>query len=295
MQTLIFGLAYGSIYALMALAINIVNSTTRTMNFAHAGAIMVGAMTSYWCIGIYGFPYIAGLLVGIAACAVLNILVYFFCMAGLGDLTKNSNWIITMFGMSVLIENTARMVFGTQANYYPYLFNGARIHIFGANILWHELFMIVIAIVIGVAYQTMCSKTKFGRALRAVSYKPNAAMLMGIDSRGIRVACFAMAGAVAALAGAMIAPYTYASYTMTASIGLKGFAATLIGGIGNTKGAFVGGIILGLIDALMGMFVSASIRDAFSFVIMILVIIFMPGGVMSAKIFTKGRSTAEKV
>ena len=295
LQTLVFGLSSGAIYALMALAIGMIYSTTRILNFCHATMIMLGAMVAYWCIGVYHLPYVVGVLIAMAINMVINVIIYYVCVKGLGDFTKNSNWMITLFGMSVLLNNIARMLFGANQNPFPYLFKGAAFSIAGAKILWHEVGMIVFAVVIGVVYQTICQKTRFGRALRAISYKPQTAKLMGVNSNGIILACFAMSAAVAAIGGVLIAPTTFASYTMTTTIGLKGYAAALIGGLGNTKGAFIGGIILGLVECIITMFVPAGLKDAFSFVLMIVVIIFLPGGVLSAKIFTKGNVATEKV
>ena len=295
MQTLIFGLVYGGIYAMMALAIGIVNSTSRIMNFSHAMVMMWGAMCAYYLYTMQGWPLILSLLTAIVVNMLLNIVIYKICVQHLGDLSANTNWIISLFGMAHIIQNLARMLFGTETYSFPYLFNGAKIYIFGTAVMWHEIAMFVIAIVIGVVYQTMSQKTRFGRSIRAVAYKPDTAKLMGIDSQKVMLICFGMAGAVSAIAGCLVAPIIYASYSMTATVGLKGYAAALIGGVGNTKGALIGGFALGLIECLLGLFVSPAIRDVFSFAIMILVIIFLPGGVMSAKVFTKGRTTTEKV
>jgi branched-chain amino acid transport system permease protein len=296
MQTLIFGLAYGSMYALLALALGVIFSTTYIIYFAHASVVMIGALAAHWCIVFNELPYLAGLGAGIAVNIVLSIAIYKLCVERLGNLQKNVGWIITLFGASLIIENVARMIFGLQANHFPYLFDGARIYIFGANIYVHEIIMILVAVTIGVSYQMMCNRTKIGRALRAVSSKPEAAKLMGINSNFVIMLSFALAGTVAAIAGCLIAPYTYASYRMTSSIGIKGFAAALIGGFGNTGGAFIGGITLGLIEQLLTVLgVPPTLINTFSFMIMILAIVFMPGGVVNAKIFKRNRAEAEKV
>ena len=295
MQTLIFGLTYGGIYSLMALAIGMVHSTTRIMNFSHAMVIMWGAMIGYNLSEVWGWPYFAAVLTSAVAIMFLNILIYKICVERIGDLSTNRNWIISLFGMAHILQNSARMIFGAETYYFPYMFDGAKLVFPGFEILWHEIMMFALAIVIGLSYQAMSTRTRFGRALRAVAWKPDTALLMGIDSKRVTMTCFALAGAVAALAGCLLAPLTYVSFEMTTSVGLKGYAAALIGGVGNTKGALIGGFSLGIIECILGLFVPAALRDAFSFAIMILVIIFLPGGVMSAKIFTKGRSTAEKI
>jgi branched-chain amino acid transport system permease protein len=295
MQQLIFGLANGSIYALMALAIGMVGSTTGIVNFAHGSVVMMGAMVSWWVMIIYHLSYLPALLVAIAVSVVLNMVMYETCVKKLGDLQDNVGWIITLFGASILLDNVARMVFGTEPQAFPYLFSGKMIHIGEANILLHELMMISIAAAIGLIYQTIIKRTRFGRAVRAVAFRPSTAELMGVKSEWIILLCFASAGAVAAVGGVLIAPITFASYTMTLSIGLKGFAAAVLGGFGDTKGAFVGGLILGILESFIAMFVPAGIKDSISFVVMIIVLIFLPGGIMSAKIFNKTQFAAEKV
>ena len=295
MQTLVFGLTFGGIYALMALTINVIYSTTRIMNFAHAISITWAAMFMYYLYAVCGVPFIPAVLLALVVNMIMNLIIYKICVEKIGDLSKNSNWVISLFGISHILENTCRMVFGSETYPFPYLFNGARITIGSYNILWHEVFMFAAAIILGIAYQTMATKTRFGRSLRAVAWKPDTALLMGINSKAVIMICFAMAGAVSTLGAVLLAPITYVSFGMTSSVGLKGYAAALIGGLGNTKGAIIGGFMLGIIECILGLFVDAALRDAFSFVIMILVIIFLPGGVLGAKIFNHGRSTAEKV
>ncbi len=295
MQQFIFGLANGSIYALMALAIGMVFSTTSIINFCHASVIMLAAMTSYWSMAYFHLPYAAAILIAVVINVAMNMAIYKTCVEKLGALSTNIGWIVTLFGASIIIDNAARMYFGTEPQAYPYLFNGRIVHILGANIMLHEIMMIVISLVVGLAYQLLIQKTRFGRAVRAVSYRHDTARLMGIKSDVTVLFCFGLAGVVAAISGALIAPVTFASYNMMSSIGLKGFAAALIGGLGNTQGAFIGGISLGLIEALIGSYIPASYKDAISFFVMIIVIIFLPGGILGAKFFTKGDSGKEKI
>lgn len=295
MQQLIFGLANGSIYALMALAIGMVFSTTGIINFCHASVIMLAAMTSYWGVAYFGLPHWAAVSIAVVINVLMNMVIYKTCVEKLGDLSVNIGWIVTLFGASIIIDNAARMYFGTEPQAYPYLFGGKAVHIFGANIMLHEIMMIVIALAVGLVYQLLIQKTRFGRAVRAVSFRQDTARLMGIRSETTVLLCFGLAGIVAAISGTLIAPITFASYNMMTGIGLKGFAAALIGGLGNTAGAFVGGIVLGLIEIVIGSYIPAAYKDAISFFVMIIVIIFLPGGILGAKIFSKSKSGAEKV
>jgi branched-chain amino acid transport system permease protein len=295
MHYFVSGLAMGSVYSLMALAINIIFSTTEIINFAHAAVIMFGAMVSYWCMAVFHIPFLPSLFIAIASTVVVNIVIYKACVEKLGNLATNLGWIVTTFGAAIIIENMSRMFFGTEPRMYPYLFDGKMVNLFGLEIMLHEICMLLIAILSGVFYETLMQKTRFGRAVRAVAFKPDVARLMGIRSELIIFICFAISGVIASFAGALIAPITFASYMMTSSIGIKGFAAALIGGLGNSKGSFVGGIILGLIESIVGMFLPTALKSAFSFTIMILVIIFLPGGILGAKFFARQDVNKQKV
>ena len=294
MHYFISAFAMGSIYALMALAINIVYSVTGIINFAHAIVITLGAMISFYCLVVLHLPYIVALLIAICITAAANLIIYKTCVEKLGNLSVNLGWIVTTFGAAIILENVLRMVFGTEPQVFPYLFGGKMVNFFGAEIMYHEFLILIIAIVAGISYETLIQKTRFGRAVRAVAFKPEIAQLMGIGSNLVITVCFTIAGAIAAIAGVLIAPITFVNYTMTGFIGLKGFAAALIGGVGNSKGAFIGGLILGLIEALVGMYGPAALKNAFSFAVMIIVIIFLPGGISGAKLFTK-QSSAPKI
>ncbi|MDQ7093235.1 branched-chain amino acid ABC transporter permease [Desulfosporosinus sp. PR] len=281
MQDILFGLTTGSIYALMALAIGIVYSTTGIINFANGSVVMIGAIIGFWLVNMVGLPLWLAILFSLVMTAAVNIILYKTCVQILGNLNLNIGWITTLLGASIILDNLARVLFGSEPQPFPYLFGGREITFWGYKILLHEVAMIVITLVIAIAYQAMIKKTTLGNAIRAVSSLPDSARIMGIKSEVIVVLCFGFAGGVAAICGILMAPITFVSYTMTMTVGLKGFAAALIGGLGNTKGAFVGGWTLGILEAILSRYIPLGLKDAVSFVIMILIILLMPGGVLS--------------
>ncbi|EHQ89401.1 branched-chain amino acid ABC transporter permease [Desulfosporosinus youngiae] len=281
MQDILFGLTTGSIYALMALAIGIVYSTTGIINFANGSVVMTGAIIGFWLVNMIGLPLWLAILLSIVITAAVNIILYETCVKILGNLHVNIGWITTLLGASIILDNLARVIFGSEPQPFPYLFGGIEITLLGHRILLHEIAMVVITLVIAISYQAMIKKTTLGNAIRAVSSLPDSAKIMGIKSEVIIVLCFGFAGGVAAVCGILMAPITFVSYTMTMTVGLKGFAAALIGGLGNTKGAFVGGWSLGILEALLSRYIPLGLKDAVSFVIMILIILLMPGGVLS--------------
>ena len=281
MQDILFGITTGSIYALMALAIGIVYSTTGIINFAHGSVVMIGAVIGFWLTSMLGLPLWLSILISIVMTAAVSIIIYKTCVQILGDLNTNIGWITTLLGAAIILNNLVRVLFGAEPQPFPYLFGGSGITVLGHNILIHEIAMILITLIIAVSYQAMIKKTTLGNAIRAVSSLPDSAKLMGIKSEFIVLLCFGIAGGVAAICGILMAPITFVSYTMTMSVGLKGFAAALIGGLGNTRGAFVGGWSLGIFEAILSRYIPLGYKDVLSFTIMILIILLMPGGVLS--------------
>jgi len=281
---IINGLAFGSMYALMALAIGITYSTTSVSNFAHGSVVMFGAMSTCHLIIRLRMPLPLAILCAIVISVLVNGLLYFCCIRPLGELKGKPGWIITTLAANILLTNVARLIFGYESQPVPYvkLFGIERIRLFGIQVYVHELVLIAITVILGVGYTILLKKTRFGRSVRAVAYSPSTARLMGIKSTQVMLACFAMSGAVAAIAGSLIAPYTFAIYSMTDSIGLKGFAAAVIGGMGNTLGAFTGGFALGLVEKAASYAVTGALKDAVSFALMIIVLLLLPGGIFSA-------------
>lgn len=291
MQIFVSGITMGSIYALMALSIGIVYSTTGIINFAHGAIVMIGAVIAFWLMIMVGIPIWASIPITVALTALIHVVIYRICIKYLGNLNLNLGWILTLLGASIILNNLVRVLFGSEPQPFPYLFGQMKITIFGFSILFHEIIMIVITLIIGISYQAMLQKTTLGIAIRAVSTRPDTAKLMGIKSDSIVLLCFAIAGGVAAIGGILIAPITFVSYTMTMSIGLKGFAAALIGGLGNTKGAFIGGLSLGIIESLLSQYLPLGLKDAISYAIMIIIILVMPGGILNARAFSKKVNT----
>lgn len=157
----------------------------------------------------------------------------------------------------------------------------------GATIVPQTLWVVGLTVVIVIALQIFYRKSLFGKAVRACSVNPNAARLQGISYRRVVLFSFALSGAISAAAGVMIAPISFMSYSSGALLGLKGFAAATLGGLGNPVGAVAGGFILGILEALGVGVVSAGYKDAIAFVILLLVLFLRPAGLLGAKVVTR--------
>lgn len=279
-QALESGMVMGCIYALLALAINIIYSTTGIINFAHGQIVMLGAMFGLTFIVTLGLPFLPGLLLACIVIAVVAIILYYGTVRPFGDKLGNSlGWLMATLGAGIVFTNIAMLVWGTQPKAFPPIGGSQLVNILGIKILPHDIWVLVITLVIALFFNVILGKTLLGSAIKATSFSHNVTKLMGISSQKIVLACFAMSGVIAAIASALIGPITFVGPEMTSTIGLKGFGAAIIGGVGNSKGAFAGGLLLGILEALAMTQVSPGYKDAIAFLIMIIAISIKPEGI----------------
>ena len=279
-QALESGMVMGSIYALLALAINIIYSTTGIINFAHGEIVMLGAMFGLTFIVTAGIPFLPGLILTCVCVAVIAILLYYGTVRPFGDKLGNSlGWLMATLGASIVFTNVAMLVWGTQPQAFPPIGGSQLVKILGIKILPHDIWVRVITFLIALFFNVVLGKTILGSAIKATSFSHNVTRLMGISSQKIIIACFAMSGIIAAIAGILISPITFVGPQMTATIGLKGFGAAIIGGVGNSKGAFAGGLLLGILEALAMTQVTPGYKDAIAFLIIIAAISIKPEGI----------------
>ncbi len=281
-ELLISGLVMGSIYALLALAINIIYSTTGIINFAHGELVMLGGMFGLVLVVNAGLPLAAGIVVAGGIIAVLAVLLYYSTIKPFGDnLGGSLGWLMATLGAGIIFRNVAMLIWGSHPRPFPPLGGTELINIFGVNILQHEIWVLVITFLIAIFFNVVLDKTILGSAIKATASNRNTTRLMGISAEKMVLACFGMSGAVAAVAGFLISPITFAGPEMTVSIGLKGFGAAIIGGLGSSRGAFVGGLILGILEALSMSVISPGYKDAIVFLVMILTITIKPEGIFN--------------
>ena len=272
----------GSIYALLALAINIIYSTTGIINFAHGALVMLGGMFGLVLVVNTGLPLAAGIVVAGVIIAVLAVVLYYSTIKPFGDnLGGSLGWLMATLGAGIIFRNVAMLIWGSHPRPFPPLGGTELINIFGVNILPHEIWVLVITFLIAIFFNVVLDKTILGSAIKATASNRNTTRLMGISAEKMVLACFGMSGAVAAVAGFLISPITFAGPEMTVSIGLKGFGAAIIGGLGSSRGAFVGGLILGILEALSMTVITPGYKDAIVFLVMILTITIKPEGIFN--------------
>ncbi len=290
LQQLLNGVTWGSIYALIALGYTMVYGVLRLINFAHGEIYMVGAMTGYYAahaLGVAAEPSLGGLvlvlLASMAACALLGAAierVAYRPLRGAGRLAP----LITAIGVSLLLQNSGQLVFGADPKFFPSLVHSEEIARVGGVALSNvQLTVLLTSLVLMGALQWIVRRTRFGRAMRAVSYDAPAAALMGVPVDRVILGTFMLGSVLAAAAGILVGlSNPKIDPLMGLMPGLKAFVAAVLGGIGSVPGAMVGGIVLGVIETLVTAYLSSTYRDAIAFVILVVILLYRPTGLFGA-------------
>ena len=271
LQYLINGISLGSVYAIIALGYTMVYGIAKMLNFAHGDVIMVGAYVIFTIISTMGYPPIVGVIVAVALCTVLGITIERIAYKPLRGASSLAV-LITAIGVSYFLQNMALIVFGADTKSFNSIVKFGPFHLGGLVISGETLVTIVSCIIIMIILTTFINKTKAGQAMLAVSEDKGAAVLMGINVNQTIALTFAIGSGLAAIAGALLcsAYPTLSPYTGSMP-GIKAFTAAVFGGIGSIPGAFVGGILLGVIEIFGKAYISSQLSDAIVFAVLIIV------------------------
>ena len=298
-QQIINGLVLGSMYALVALGYTMVYGIINLINFAHGEVLMVGALVSWTVLKLLaglGLPgwlmLLISLIAAIVVCSVLNYTIEKIAYRPLRSAPRLAP-LITAMGMSLLLQTLAMIIWKPEYKSFPILLPSEPIHIGGAVINVTQILILVITAVTLAGLMYLVNRTKLGRAMRATAENPRVAALMGVKPDTVISATFIIGAALAAMAGVMwAANYGTAQHTMGFLPGLKAFTAAVFGGIGNLAGAMVGGVLLGLIEALgsgyigplTGDVLGSHYQDIFAFVVLILILTLRPQGLLGERV-----------
>ena len=299
LQQIINGLVLGSMYALVALGYTMVYGIINLINFAHGEVLMVGAYSSWMVVmalqgaGLPGWLLLLiSLIAAIIICSALNFSIEKIAYRPLRNAPRLAP-LITAMGMSLLLQTVAMMIWQPSTKPYPILLPSEPFFIGGAVINTTQLLILGLTVVTLSGLMYLVNKTKLGRAMRATAENPRVAALMGVRPDMVISATFIIGAALAALAGVMYAAnYGTVQHTMGFMPGLKAFTAAVFGGIGNLAGAVVGGVLLGLIEALgsgyigtlTGGVLGSQYQDIFAFIVLILVLTVRPQGIMGERV-----------
>ncbi len=278
-ETLVSGLSSGGTYAMIALGYTMVYGIAKMLNFAHGDIIMVGGYTIYVTMTSLGYPLL-GLLAAVIFCVLLGIAVEKVAYKPLRGASPLAV-LITAIGVSYLLQSTAQMIFGVAPKMVMVADLG-NLEVGGLKIPYYIIVTMVCSFAIMIALTLFVKTTKTGRAMVAVSEDRGAAQLMGINVNRIIMITFAIGSALAAFAGYfMLMKSPSLSNTLGAMPGIKAFTAAVIGGIGSIPGAMLGGILIGLIEAISFKIPAiAAYTDAIEFLILILILLVRPTGIM---------------
>ena len=284
---IINGLQTGSVYALVALGYSMVYGIILLLNFAHGDIIMVGAYVIFYSIVSFHFPPILAVLLAVVASTLLGVMIEKIAYTPLRSAPRLS-LLITAIGISFLLENGAQMIFGADQKSMDPLITGS-LNWGSVNISYTALVTIVVSVISMVILTFLVSKTKMGKAMRAVSEDMGAAQLMGIGLNKTISFTFAVGSALAGIGSVLyLCAYPQASPTMGSMLGLKAFVAAVLGGIGSIPGAMLGGFVIGLLEALVAAAHLSMWKDAVVFLVLIIVLLVKPTGIL-------GRNIQEKV
>jgi branched-chain amino acid transport system permease protein len=283
------GLTQGAIYALVGAGFAIIYSASNVINFAQGEFVMLGGMLTA-CLAVT-----AGLLplwLAIPAAILLTVLVgvalYRFAVANI-EPSQIATIIIITIGSSILIRGVVEVALGKREFVYPAFTQSGPVPLYGnATMDVQSLWVLGALAVVAVGLKLFFDHTLYGKAMRAAAQSPVAAQLVGIDVRSVLVASFALSASLGALAGAFVTPITLTRFDAGLMLGLKGFAATMLGGLGSPYGALAGGLLLGLAEALAGGYISSGYKDAVAFLLILGLLFLRPAGLF-------GRAKLERV
>ena len=286
---LVSGISLGSIYAIIALGYTMVYGIAKMLNFAHGDVIMVGAYISFIAANYWGLPVPLSILVAMLVCTVLGIVIEGLAYRPLRS-APSLAVLITAIGVSYFLQNSALLIWGANPKVYTPVVSGTlRLFDGQLSVSYVSLVTVVACIIIMIALTLFTGHTKMGKAMRACSEDKGAAQLMGINVNFTISLTFAIGSALAAIAGVLLCSFSPTLMPTTGSMpGIKAFTAAVFGGIGSIPGAFLGGILLGVIESLARGYISTQLSNSIVFAVLIVILLVRPAGLL-------GKYVQEKV
>jgi branched-chain amino acid transport system permease protein len=282
LQFLFSGVTVGATYALAALGFTLIYNASNVINFAQGEFIMLGGMLTVYFVGA-GLPLPVAVALAIVLPAVVGMLVEKLAIEPAKGAEVVTLIIITI-GASLVIRGAIQVWLGKGTHAFAAFSGSEPIAIGGATLLPQSLWVLGGTAVIVLALWLFFSRSLAGKAILATSYNPLAARLVGIDTQWVLLVSFALSAALGAFGGILLTPITMTSYDVGIMLGLKGFVAAVVGGLGNGLGAVVGGLLVGIIEAMAAGYISSAYKDAVPFLLIFVILFFMPRGLFGAKV-----------
>ncbi len=288
-QLIFAGVCVGAVYALIALGLNLTFWATRTLNFGQGSLMMLCAVVAVMVFD-GGFNIYLGLLAGVAVAGAVAAATEAIAIRPITRLTGSMGWVVTTLGVGIFLQGFVSKFFGSQALAFPSFLFSPRDHVsvLGVRLSAQYLIILVIALALVLLFELFQRRTAWGRALQAVAADQDLAAVMGIPVRLVVTFSFVASGLLAGVAGALVAQITG---TVDAAFGFNllifGFVAAVIGGMGNTWGALLGGIFLGIMEKLVGGYVSTAAEQAIAFALLMIMLAVRPEGLLGEKELVK--------
>jgi branched-chain amino acid transport system permease protein len=286
LQFLASGLTVGAVYALVALGFTLVYNASDVVNFAQGEFVMIGGMGTVF-LSAAGAPLPLAAVLAVAAAVVVGLLLHRLAIEPARGASAVTLIIITI-GASIFLRGVAQVVFDKQFHKLPSFSGDEPVNLFGAAVQPQSFWVVGGAAVIVLALTLFLERTVLGKAVRATAANRLAARLVGIDTAVVMALAFGVSAAIGAVAGVLVTPITLTSYDIGVLLALKGFAAAMLGGMGNPVGAVLGGLIVGLLEAFSAGYLSSNYKDAVAFLTILLVLLVAPQGLL-------GRAGTERV
>ena len=289
LQYLINGISIGSVYAIIALGYTMVYGIAKMLNFAHGDVIMVGAYISFCVTNYLGLPAIVSIIAAIVVCTLLGITIEALAYKPLRG-TPSLAVLITAIGVSYFLQNAAQLIWGAAPKNFTSIVAMKPIMLFDGTLVitGEAILTVVVSALVMVGLTLLTTKTKIGKAMRAVSEDRDAAQLMGINVNRTISVTFAIGSALAAVAGVLLCSTVPTLQPTTGSMpGIRAFTAAVFGGLGSMPGAMLGGILLGIIETLSKKYISTYFSDAIVFGVLILILLVKPAGLLGKQVQEK--------
>lgn len=284
MQYFLNGLPLGAIYALVALSYSLIYASSGVLNWSQGDMVMLGAYIGFTLLQVLHFGFTPSLLVAMLVVGLVGVAVQYCILRPLRERQAPPiNVVIATLGVAIITRNIALVLWGPDAQNFPSPVSTDPITIGALNITAMDLLIVVAGIGLMLFLHFFLQRTREGKALRAVAQDRYAAILMGVDTGRSDAVAFAASAGLGAAAGILVAPIFFVTFNMGAGLGLKGFVAAVIGGLGSIPGAIAGGFFLGILEAVAGGKISSGYRDAITFALLILVLWLKPSGLFIRK------------
>ncbi|HUF91395.1 MAG TPA: branched-chain amino acid ABC transporter permease [Candidatus Limnocylindria bacterium] len=283
LEQLLHGLTLGAMYAMVATGLALMFGVVRLINFAHGEFFMLGAYAFWFSFKELHLPYPLAGAAAAGAMVVFGMVYQRTVIRAILDRTWHVQLIATL-ATSIVMTNLAMIVFGTQAKEVPTTLSSTVITIGGLRTTWQRLLVVAGAFVVFAALHWFVTRTKLGRAMRAMSQNREACAVVGVDVQKVALATFAVSAALAGVAAALVTPLFNIYPDMGSLLALKAFAAVIVGGFGYVNGAIAASFLIGVAESLAGGYVSYAYKDAFAFLFMIAVLLWRPQGLFGRRI-----------